>query len=110
MSREKARKMELFSGKNLLDVDEVARILNVSPSTVRGWVFERRIPFIKFGRGQRALVKFNPVVLNQWIEENSVQPRSKEERSGEVKTLPDLKRASHKTVKGFDDFVRSLKP
>jgi hypothetical protein len=33
MSQGKGRKIGLFSGKNLLDVDEVARVLNVSPST-----------------------------------------------------------------------------
>lgn len=109
MSRQKRKKMELFTGTRLLDAADVARVLNVSPSTVRNWVFERRIPFVKFGRGQRSLVKFNPAVLNQWIEKNSVQPQAREERLKTIESLPELKRASQKTVESFNDFVRNLK-
>lgn len=45
----------------LLNVNEVASRLNVSPNTVRKWVLQRRIPFVKVG----SLVRFNESEIEQ---------------------------------------------
>jgi len=58
----------------LLTAKEVAQILGVKISTIKKWVFERRIPFVKFGPGQKSLIKFNPLKLNEWIDQNSHEP------------------------------------
>jgi excisionase family DNA binding protein len=36
--------------KELLTVPEAAAFLRLQPSTIRAWVCQRRIPFIKLGR------------------------------------------------------------
>jgi excisionase family DNA binding protein len=37
----------------LLTVGEGARFLSISVSTLYGWVYQRRIPFVKIGRALR---------------------------------------------------------
>jgi excisionase family DNA binding protein len=39
----------------LRSVDDAARYLGLQPSTLRRWIYERRIPVVKLGR--RVLVK-----------------------------------------------------
>lgn len=34
---------------NLLNMDEAAKRLHVKPSTIRRWVFQRRVPYLKLG-------------------------------------------------------------
>lgn len=48
----------------LLTVQEAARYLAVSVSTIYGWVWQRRIPFVKIGRA----VRFDPRDLETFIE------------------------------------------
>ena len=54
----------------LLTVQEAARLLAVSVSTLYGWVWQRRIPFIKVGRA----VRFDLADLEAFIEQNRVRP------------------------------------
>jgi excisionase family DNA binding protein len=37
----------------LVNIAEAARFLSVSPSTLYGWVWQRRIAFVKVGRAVR---------------------------------------------------------
>ncbi len=39
--------------KELLKTEDVARLLGVSPLTVRAWVFQRLIPCVRLGRAVR---------------------------------------------------------
>ncbi len=55
----------------LLNNDQAAEILNISPYSLRGKVSRREIPFIKVGR--RTL--FDPADLRAYIEARKVQPR-----------------------------------
>lgn len=55
----------------LLTVQEAARYLAVSVSTLYGWVWQRRIPFIKMGRA----VRFDPGDLKAFVEANKQPPR-----------------------------------
>jgi excisionase family DNA binding protein len=59
------------SDETLVDVVEAARILSVSVSTLYGWIWQRRIAFVKMGRA----VRFEPRVLRQFIEQSRVEPR-----------------------------------
>jgi len=47
----------------LLNVDEVAVVLGVNVRHVRRLVFERRIPYLKWGR----LVRFDPKEVEEWL-------------------------------------------
>jgi excisionase family DNA binding protein len=55
----------------LLNNDQAADILNISPFSLRGKVSRREIPFIKVGR--RTL--FDPADLRAYIDARKVQPR-----------------------------------
>lgn len=55
----------------LLDVNQAAKILGISPKTLRDHVFHRRIPHVKlFGR-----VLFTPKMLWDVIDSHTVQAR-----------------------------------
>jgi len=53
----------------LLDVNQVAERLCVSPRFVRRLVDERRIPFCKLGK----FVRFDPAEIDAWIDARRVQ-------------------------------------
>jgi excisionase family DNA binding protein len=42
-----------ISADSLLTVVEGAQFLSISVSTLYGWVYQRRIPFVKIGRALR---------------------------------------------------------
>jgi excisionase family DNA binding protein len=55
----------------LLNVTEAARFLAVSPSTLYGWVWQRRIPFVKVGRA----VRFDMTDLERFVSQNRIEAR-----------------------------------
>jgi excisionase family DNA binding protein len=55
----------------LITVNDAARYLAVSVSTLYGWVYQRRIPFVKVGRALR----FEVVELDSFIQRNRTQAR-----------------------------------
>ena len=56
----------------LVNVQHAAQYLAVSVSTLYGWVYQRRIPFVKVGRALRIDVSD----LDQFIESNRIRPRT----------------------------------
>ena len=54
----------------LLNVREAAQYLAVSVSTLYGWVWQRRIAFVKMGRALR----FDPRDLEAFVEGNKQRP------------------------------------
>ena len=55
----------------LVTVNDAARYLAVSISTLYGWVYQRRIPFVKVGRALR----FEIGDLDSFIQRNRTQAR-----------------------------------
>jgi excisionase family DNA binding protein len=55
----------------LVNVNEAAQFLAVSPSTLYGWVWQRRIPFVKVGRA----VRFDMADLERFVTQNRIEPR-----------------------------------
>jgi excisionase family DNA binding protein len=49
--------------ENLLNIKDVSNKLKVKESTLRAWVFQKRIPCIRIGR----LVRFKEAELESWI-------------------------------------------
>ena len=64
--------MELQPEERLINVHEAAKILCVSVSTMYGWVWQRRIPFVKIGRALR----FRSTDLHCFIAENRIEART----------------------------------
>jgi excisionase family DNA binding protein len=60
--------------KNLLDISEAAQRLGVSIHTLRGWVSQRRIKFVKLG-GRRVL--FREEDLDELVDRSVVEPRER---------------------------------
>jgi excisionase family DNA binding protein len=56
----------------LLNVSGAARFLAVSVSTLYGWVWQRRIPFVKAGRALR----FEMSDLRRFVEENRIPAKT----------------------------------
>jgi len=52
--------------RRLLNIKEAAQVLSVSVSTLYGWVWQRRIDFVKIGRSLR----FEIVALERFIQSN----------------------------------------
>jgi excisionase family DNA binding protein len=60
---------------NLINNEQAAELLGISPFSLRGKVLRREVPFIKIGR--RTL--FDPADLRSFIEARKVQPRPRRE-------------------------------
>ncbi|HEY4411233.1 MAG TPA: helix-turn-helix domain-containing protein [Acidimicrobiia bacterium] len=56
--------------RRLITLKQVAEMLNVNERHVRRLVFERRIPYFKWGH----LLRFDPVELEQWLEQARISP------------------------------------
>jgi len=65
--------------EHLLNNNQAAEILGISPFSLRGKVLRREVPFVKIGR--RTL--FDPVDLKAFIEKNKVEPRPQREVGNE---------------------------
>jgi excisionase family DNA binding protein len=59
------------SEHRLMTVQDAAECLAVSVSTLYGWVYQRRIPFVKVGRALR----FDRADLDRFIETNRIRPK-----------------------------------
>jgi excisionase family DNA binding protein len=55
----------------LLDIRQAAQFLLIAESTLYGWVWQKRIPFIKVGRR----VRFDLLDLERFLESNRYRPR-----------------------------------
>ena len=55
----------------LVTVHDAAKYLSISVSTLYGWVFQRRIPFVKIGRALR----FDRADLDNFINQNRTGSR-----------------------------------
>ena len=56
--------------RRLITLKQVAELLNVNERHVRRLVFERRIPYFKWGH----LLRFDPVELEKWLEQARIAP------------------------------------
>jgi excisionase family DNA binding protein len=70
--------METRNENALLNVQDAARYLAISPSTLYGWAWQRRIPFVKVGRALR----FDLADLREFIRANRVRARASRKSLG----------------------------
>jgi excisionase family DNA binding protein len=73
----------------LLNVNEVAALLSVSPKTIRKYVWEKTIPYLKIN----GHVRFEKQRLYEWLEEKQV-PTLDEIRYGKHSNSNDNRRTS----------------
>ncbi len=58
--------MQLRSESGLITVQDAAKFLAVSISTLYGWVWQRRIPFVKVG----GALRFELAELHKFVQSN----------------------------------------
>jgi excisionase family DNA binding protein len=63
---------ELTTIKGLVDIRAAAQFLAVSVSTLYGWVWQRRVSFVKVGRA----VRFDMSDLQRFVEDNRIHART----------------------------------
>lgn len=68
--------MKAVPERRLMNIQEAAGYLRLSPHTVYTMVSQRRIPYTKVGR----LVRFDHALLDQWIKEHTVMPMPEKKR------------------------------
>lgn len=98
----------IFDETRLLTVDDVAEVLGLKPCTVKKWVQNRSIPFLKLnasGLSQKSVVRFNGRRLNQWLDEMSVEP---EDSTGKREKNGALKKARKATIDRFNQFAAEV--
>ena len=61
--------MQLRSEGGLITVQDAAKFLAVSTSTVYGWVYQSRIPFVKVG----GALRFELAELQKFVQSNRFQ-------------------------------------
>ncbi len=54
-----------FFDNRILSVEEVAVFLGFAPQTIKNWVAQRKIPFIRLGRKTR----FCPKSIQAWVKQ-----------------------------------------
>jgi excisionase family DNA binding protein len=74
--------------ETLIDITELGRLTSIKIATLRKYVAERKIPFVKAGR----LVRFRPSDIEGWIASRAVAEVKAEEREtvGKEKGQPLL--------------------
>mgnify|MGYP006310667409 CR=1 FL=1 len=60
-------KYKVIEMEKLLNSSEAAKYLNIKEWTLRHWVSEKRIPYVKLGR----CVRFKQSDLDKYIEQNT---------------------------------------
>jgi excisionase family DNA binding protein len=64
--------MKQLEAPRLLDIRQASQFLAISVSTLYGWVWQRRIPFVKIGR----TVRFDMEDLKAFIQANRHSARA----------------------------------
>ncbi len=59
--------------EHLLNVKTAGEKLGVSPHTIRAWVFQRKLPYVRLGRR----IGLRPEDLDSFIKKNLVEARER---------------------------------
>ena len=65
-------KMHLRTEGGLITVQDAAKFLAISKSTLYGWVYQRRIPFVKVG----GALRFELAELQKFVQSNRFRVRA----------------------------------
>jgi excisionase family DNA binding protein len=89
-----------------ISVAAASRALGVSPSTLRLWAAEGRIPHVRTAGGHR---RFNPETLRQWMAEQPERGgRARRRSRGEIRRSPAIARALRASSDLAADLVEDL--
>lgn len=72
--------MKTINNNDYLTVPEVANMLRIAEHTLRQYVYQKKIPYVKL-TGTKGRVLFKRTTIEQWLEDNTV-PTMQEIRHG----------------------------
>jgi excisionase family DNA binding protein len=55
----------------LLTYDQMSRYLSITPNTLRIWVMQKRIPYLKIGKN----VRFYASDVHEWLSKQAIEPK-----------------------------------
>ena len=67
---------EELQEKEILNSQEVSKLIGVRVSTIRYWVIAGKIPYIKFGESGSSTVRFRRKELLDWMKKHSYKPKN----------------------------------
>lgn len=89
-----------------LSVSSAARALGVSPSTLRLWASEGRVPHVRTAGGHR---RFDPESLRQWLARQPARSaRPTRQRPAQITASPELADALRARADAVSDAVETL--
>lgn len=89
-----------------LSVSAAARALGVSPSTLRLWASEGRVPHVRTAGGHR---RFDPEALRQWLARQPARPTRTPRRANvQLSVEPELAAALRSRADRIADLVETL--
>ena len=53
----------------LLTKVQVGKLFGVCAKTIERWVYRLNLPCVKFGPGRAAIVRFDPVEVDKWVDQ-----------------------------------------
>ncbi len=71
----------------ILDVKELSALLRVKSGTIRCWVSQGTIPYVKLGPGEKGLVRFDLQRIEAWVKSNLRRERRLMKRQSKGKDL-----------------------
>jgi len=86
----------------LLTVKEVSKMLKMSESSIRRLIFYKKIPFIKLGY---KTIRFDPVEIEKWLREKSVNGNNNNSNNKKKKT----KTIQFNNNRFIDNLVNNIK-
>ena len=60
---------------DLLRIEEAAQYLTLKPSTLRTWIWKKKIAYVKMGRGITSVIRFRRCDLDAFIQAGRVEAR-----------------------------------
>lgn len=73
---------DFYSTNRLLTIPEVAELLNTSETTVRRWIAQREIPFLKLGGS----IRFDRKDITAYLDNARIEPIGLQNNYGSKKT------------------------
>ena len=73
-----------MAGEELLTVAQAAKVLGISPWTMRHWICDGKIEFVKYGNG---LVRLKRSTLDRFIARSTIRSKNSHGRSKESRLL-----------------------
>jgi len=81
--------------KRLLTIKEASEYLGIQVKTLYKWVYEKKIPYVKFSHKS---LKFDKIKLDEWIDRQTIHPVNIEEKVDKILSLVYNKKQKNESI------------